>query len=661
MSEFQIVTGALKKAARRRRLERVWRGFWQGLLVAGLLWVIAYGVYKVAPIPQMALNMTAIVCGTLMIAILIWAAARKLTLGETARWIDQRQKLHERLSTALELSNADADENWKSLVLNDAAAHVKEVDARKLVPIRLPLVGKWALLVAVLAVGLGFVPEYRSKKYLQQQQDLTQIRETGKKLAEVTRRNLDQRPPALEPTQKSIESLAELGEKLSKASLTRSEALRELNSVSDKLSQEAKQLSENPALKRMEQAAREPGGTAGGPAPEGLQKQIQSLQDKLGKAANNASALEQAKNALQKAQQSLANLGDQNSPEAQAAREQLSASLGELAQQMRDMGMPMPDLDEAIRAFQNNQTDLVVRNLESALNDLEKFREMAKALEKLQQQAEGVGKDLPEQLKFGQTQAAQQRLEKMSEQLKSGQLSKEQLEKMLDEVSRAVDPGSQYGKVGDLLKQAAGEMQQGNSSKASEALAQAAKELEKMGQQMADAQALMAALDALDRAQMAIAMGKNWEQCQGEGCKACQGMGCAQCRRGLGWNHGGRPGAGVGTWADETGWMDVPNEQVPVDNSGINRPDMDPRGIADRPANLNPNLMPSKVRGQMGQGGPMPSITLKGVSIKGQSSIEFQEAATAAQQDAQSALNQDKVPRAYQNAVRDYFDDLKNK
>ena len=27
--------------------------------------------------------------------------------------------------------------------------------------------------------------------------------------------------------------------------------------------------------------------------------------------------------------------------------------------------------------------------------------------------------------------------------------------------------------------------------------------------------------------------------------------------------------------------------------------------------------------------------------------------------EAQSALNQDKVPRAYQNAVRDYFDDLK--
>jgi hypothetical protein len=50
---------------------------------------------------------------------------------------------------------------------------------------------------------------------------------------------------------------------------------------------------------------------------------------------------------------------------------------------------------------------------------------------------------------------------------------------------------------------------------------------------------------------------------------------------------------------------------------------------------------------------------LKGVSIKGQSSVSYQEATTAAQNEARSALNQDQVPRAYQGAVRDYFDDIK--
>ena len=86
---------------------------------------------------------------------------------------------------------------------------------------------------------------------------------------------------------------------------------------------------------------------------------------------------------------------------------------------------------------------------------------------------------------------------------------------------------------------------------------------------------------------------------------------------------------------------------------------MEGKGHTDRPDDLNPNLTPDKVKGQMSPGGSMPSITLKGVSIKGTSNVKFEEAATSAQQDAQSALNQDQVPRAYQNTVRDYFDDLK--
>jgi hypothetical protein len=268
-----------------------------------------------------------------------------------------------------------------------------------------------------------------------------------------------------------------------------------------------------------------------------------------------------------------------------------------------------------------------------------------------------MGKDLPEQLQFGQAQAAQQTLRKMIEQLKNPNLDPAQLQKMLDEVARAVEPGGQYGKAGEFLKNAAAQLRQSQKSPAAQSLAQAAEELDKLLQQMADAQALMSTLDALQQAQMAIAMGKSWDQCQG-GCKACNGKGCALCQ-GRGWGRGGKPGSGVGTWADEVGWNYFPEQMQPVDNSGVQRPDLDPRGLSDRPDVLNPNLAPTKVRGQMSPGGPMPSITLKGVSIKGQSTVTYQEAAAAAQAEAQSALNQDQVPRAYQNNVRDYFDDLR--
>jgi flavin-binding protein dodecin len=96
------------------------------------------------------------------------------------------------------------------------------------------------------------------------------------------------------------------------------------------------------------------------------------------------------------------------------------------------------------------------------------------------------------------------------------------------------------------------------------------------------------------------------------------------------------------------------------DNSNVNRPDMNSRGMTDRgDGTLSDALVPTKVKGQISPGGPMPSITLKGVSIKGTSKVAYQEAVAAAQSSAQSALSQEQVPRAYQGAVRDYFDDLK--
>jgi hypothetical protein len=213
--------------------------------------------------------------------------------------------------------------------------------------------------------------------------------------------------------------------------------------------------------------------------------------------------------------------------------------------------------------------------------------------------------------------------------------------------------------VGEHLKAATEKMQQGQKPGAAQSLAQASAELERLLKEMEDAEAMLAALESMERAELSIASGQPWSQCQGAGrCQSCGGWGCSKCK-GRGWSHGGKPASGVGTWANEEGWTFQPEEMTPVDNSGVQRPDMAPRGHTDRPDDLNPNLQPDKVRGQFSPGGPMPSTTLKGVHLKGQSNVKFEEAAGAAQEQAQEALNQDKVPRAYQNAVRDYFDDLK--
>ena len=127
-----------------------------------------------------------------------------------------------------------------------------------------------------------------------------------------------------------------------------------------------------------------------------------------------------------------------------------------------------------------------------------------------------------------------------------------------------------------------------------------------------------------------------------------------------GFQPGGKPGAGVGTWADEDGSSYFPETADRWDNSGIVRPDMESRGHTDRGAGGDAQGMtPTKVRGNFTPGAPpMPSITLRGVNIKGESRVSIQEAIAGAQDEAQSALSQQKIPRAYQQAVRSYFDDV---
>jgi hypothetical protein len=644
MSDLQIIESALRTAARRRRWAKALWGFWIGLLVGALASLVVLGVYHVAPLPLWTLPLAAVLPVASMLLGLMIGGWRSPKLDEVARWIDDRQKLKERLSTALEVAAEPKAGAWRDLVLTDAASHVRDLDARQILPFHLSHAGRWAAVVLALAAGLGFVPEYRSKEARKKRADHQNIQQTGKRLADLTKRTLETRPSALEPTQKSLEAVAALGDQLAKKATTRTEALKNLSSVADKLKDQLKELGKDPALRKLEQAARGAAGSESRTA-EGMQKQMEALQKQLGAVEGKPEAIDQLKKDLEKLQQAAKGLTDKNSPMDDTQRQKLSDSLSALSKQAQDMGLQLPQLDEAIASLAANQTELFLKDLQASVNDLEKMREMAQSLQRLQQHMEKLGKDLAEQLQNGQAEAAQSTLEKMSKELQAANLNQEQLQKMLQEVSEAVDPASKYGKVGDFLKDAARQMKSGEKQAASQSLASAAKELEKLMQNLGDAQELAATLEAMNQAAQSIASGRGWRPGSGR-------------RPGQGDSPNGQPGSGVGTWADGSGTWDG-QSTAGWDNSGIVRPDQDGRSGREEPDALSEALKPTKVKGQVSPGGQMPSITLKGVSIKGQSRVAYEEAVTAAQVDAQSALSQEKVPRAYQRAVKDYFDDLK--
>lgn len=494
------------------------------------------------------------------------------------------------------------------------------------------------------------------------------MKEAGAQLAGLVKRQLEQRAPVMEPPKRALNEVADLAARLSSAKLTREDALKDLAKVTDKVNQEASELQRNAALKKMVEAAKSPdkGAQTGNAA---LQKRMEELSKQLGEQASKPETTEPLKKGLEKLQEQAKSVSGENTPAAAEQREKLAQQASQLARQAESMGVPMPSLEAAAAALSSAQIDNFFKDLKVAEMDLNKMSEMAKALAEMKQQSESMGKDLAEQLKNGQVEAAIQSLSELRKQLAAGKLTPEQVA----QISRALSPAKPYGKVQDHLQKALAALQKAsgkpveksNGSKdgkagdqgapsdsgkeageAGSSLAAAQKELQDLMNQLGDAQAMQASLESLQKAQMSIGNSMLWGQCDNPGSQPRAG----QTSKG---------GKGVGTWASSSAWSLPDHVDDLWDNSGVKRSDQAGKGQTDRSDALPNGLVPTKIKGEMQPGGAMPSITLKGLSLKGTSKVSYAEAVAAAQVDAQSALSQDQVPKAYQNSVRDYFDDLK--
>ncbi|MGZ4961812.1 MAG: hypothetical protein ACXWIU_00865 [Limisphaerales bacterium] len=510
MSDLQAIEAALVRAVRRRRFQRAWVNLWRGVFIAALLWLVALVVYKLAPVPFSIVPIAGIAGLACVIAGFLYGWFHRPTIQQTARWLDEKQNLQQRLSTALEMAEGNRDENWRKLLISDAAKFIEKFDPRKLLPFHLPRISRWSLLILALCAGLGFVPEYRSKGYLEQKKDAEVIKAVGDKLVELTKQNLQRRTPVMEPVHKAVENVEKVGLQLSKNPITRTDALKDLAKVQEQLKSQMKEMAKSPAYKALERSARNE--SKGGNTLPDLQKKIDAMQKALGDKAS-ADAMDKLNQKMQQAKAAAAAMPNDGSAKSQEAKAQMEKMLSDLNKEAKELGQQIPNLDAAIEALRKGETENFAKDMEAATTDLEKLKDMAKQLDSMQKEAAQMGKDLPQQLQRGQAEAAQQTLQKMIDQLKSGKLSKEDAQKMLDEVSRSVDPASPYGKAADFLKQATKEMQNGQKSDAAQSLANASKELQNAMEQMQDAQSMMASLDALNKAETAIASRKAFGTC----------------------------------------------------------------------------------------------------------------------------------------------------
>ena len=640
---MEAIERAIAGTARRLRWMRGWQGLWKGAVAGAAVYLATLAAYKLLPLPAAVVPWAAILAILSVIAGFVVGYWRKTSRIEAARWLDEREQLQQRLATALEVSRDDARGRsaWGHLVVSDAAAIAGRIQPQTLLPLQLPRLARVLVAVMAVTVALGFLPEFRTRAHVQQQADAEVIREVGRQLDALTRKTLEQRPPAMEPVRRRLEEVQELGQRLSEAKLSRDEALKDLASTTDRLREQAADLARNPALKRMEKAARSPSGRS----PSGqssIQKQLDALQKQLGERPTTPEAADELQRGLDQLKEAAKGLADNASGNPEALQQQLAAMASDLARKAEALGLPLPSLDEAVAALQSSQIDQFLRDLKTAENDLEKLADLAQQIAQLQQQAQQMGRDLAEQLQNGQAEAAVESLRRLQALLQQPGLSEAQRRELQEEISRAVKPAGQYGEVGRHLERALQNARAGDGTQARESLAQAQRELEDLMKQMGDLEGMMASLANLQKAQACVG------NCQGWGIKRGLGVGLGT----------GKGGKGVGTWSDSDAWS-MPDQIDDLwDNSGINRPDQAGRGQTEREASVDGALAPTKVRGQMQPGGPMPNITLKGLSIRGESRVAYTEAVTSAQSEAQAALNQEQVPKAYRRSVRDYFDDL---
>ena len=164
MSENEQIHQAIQRTRRRRYLMRLWIGLWRALCVGAAVWAFGVTLFKLAPLPESFPTWAFWAGGG--VAALVWLPTffRWPSVIETAQWVDERAQLKERLSTALERSESRNDDGeWTQLVLRDAASHAATVRPERLLPWTTPRIARWAVLLIVASVSLGFVPEYRSK------------------------------------------------------------------------------------------------------------------------------------------------------------------------------------------------------------------------------------------------------------------------------------------------------------------------------------------------------------------------------------------------------------------------------------------------------------------------------------------------------------------
>ena len=291
------------------------------------------------------------------------------------------------------------------------------------------------------------------------------------------------------------------------------------------------------------------------------------------------------------------------------------------------------------------QISSLADELQKLKNEMGRAQAMAQKVQKaMSKEGPDAGK-LGQMLKAGRFKEAVEALAAMRRALRQGNMTPEQRERLERQLQALKDRIGKDRDLSEIEKQLAKAMQglrQGDP-RAMEGLEDALGDLDA---DFSDSESLADALRDLQ--QLADAMSQGQHECpscgtkgKGPGCKGPDGKGCPG---GLGhgsgqsWNWGDGDGQGQGGAFGNRG-----------QGKGGVAPET-PEDVA---------LKRSKARSQMGKGRYVGLYFMKGEPPKGTAATEYAEVQRVFAEEAMDALENQKVPAAQRDYVRDYFDAIR--
>ncbi|MFH0963188.1 MAG: hypothetical protein V2A58_04155 [Planctomycetota bacterium] len=255
-------------------------------------------------------------------------------------------------------------------------------------------------------------------------------------------------------------------------------------------------------------------------------------------------------------------------------------------------------------------------SLNQARENVAKDNKLAKALANRTEFEQT--KNLADALKKGDFDAAKDETRKLAQDAKSGKLSQEEKDKLKKELC----------KLGELA---------GPNSELGQALAQFGELLDRQG---ADALAQSLAkieltLDDLQKLQEELGV-----------LSACQGM-CKGCQGGL---------RGALVTHDLTGIYNTGDNRTP--GPGMGGPGIGVGGIAPVQEE-QVDFEITGVKGQIREGRMVGSFFVDGEQLRGEAKAEYSQTVEAARAEAAEALDRERIPRVYEDYVREYFHRMK--